>query len=184
MADPIGSAGADDHWGGNPAGFIYGVLAVATVVAAESTQRETFGKVLGASALVIALYWLAHAYSHHLGSRLQRPVEWTLRDFVAALAHEAAILEGALLPFAALAHEAAILEGALLPFAALAGAWLVGASLESGVTAALWCAGVEIVVLEVIAALRRRLRSRDVMVETVIGVAMGLGILGVRVLLH
>jgi len=167
MADPIGSAGADDHWGGNPAGFIYGVLAVATVVAAESTQRETFGKVLGASALVIALYWLAHAYSHHLGSRLQRPVEWTLRDFVAALA-----------------HEAAILEGALLPFAALAGAWLVGASLESGVTAALWCAGVEIVVLEVIAALRRRLRPRDVMVETVIGVAMGLGILGVRVLLH
>ena len=167
MADRSGPADPDQSWGGNPAGFIYGVLAVATVVAAESTPRETFGTVLEASALVIALYWLAHAYAHHLGSRLQRPTEWTLRDFAAALA-----------------HEAAILEGALLPFAALVGAWLVGASLETGVTAALWCAGVEIVVLEVIAALRRRLRPRDVVVETVIGVTMGLGVLAVRVLLH
>ncbi len=167
MTDTHGPTERGRFWGGNPAGFIYGVLAVATVVAAESTQRETFAKVLGASALVIALYWLAHAYAHHLGSRLQRPTEWTLRDFVVALA-----------------HEGAILEGALFPFAALVGAWLAGASLETGVTASLWCAGVEIVVLEVIAALRRHLRPRDVVVETVIGVAMGLGILGVRVLLH
>src|ERR1700689_1353409 len=82
---------------GNAAGMIYGVLAVATVIAAESTRRETFDKLFGASVITMALYWLAHGYARHLGSRLHRPAEWTFREVVASLAHEAAILEGAAL---------------------------------------------------------------------------------------
>ncbi len=45
----------------NAAGTIYGVLAVATVIAAEGTRQETTGKVLGASVITMVLYWLAHA---------------------------------------------------------------------------------------------------------------------------
>jgi hypothetical protein len=151
----------------NPAGIIYGVLAIATVIAAEGTRRETFPKLLGASAIALALYWLAHAYARHLGSRFRQPAAWDFDEVLVSLA-----------------HEATILVGAVLPLAALVGAWLAGARVESGVTAALWCAGVELVVLEVAAGLRRKQRLRDTVVETGIGIAMGLGILAIRLLLH
>src|SRR5580700_623132 len=98
---------------GSLAGIIYGVLAVATVVAAEGTRRESYG---------------------------------------------------------ALVDEAAILAGALLPVLALAISWGAGATVESGVTASLWSAGVELGVLELVASLRRRLSVRDTVVETAIGV--------------
>lgn len=152
---------------GNTPGLIYGVLAVATVIAAESTRRETFAKLLVASAVVMALYWLAHAYSQYLGTRLFHVGDWTLREAATAVV-----------------HEAAILEGALLPMLALLGAWIAGASLEVGVTAALWCAGSELVVLEVLASIRRHLGWKATAIETLVGVVMGLGILSVRVLLH
>jgi hypothetical protein len=167
MPNTIRPSTVESRWSGNPAGFIYGVLAVATVVAAESTRHETFGKVLCASLVVVALYGLAHAYSHYLGSRLQRPSDRAVREIVVSLA-----------------HAATIVEGALLPVGTLAGAWLAGASLETGVTAALWCAGAEIVILEVIAAARQRLRPREMVTDALVGITMGLGILGVRLLLH
>lgn len=151
----------------NPAGFIYGVLAISTVVAAESTRRETFGKLLAASAVTIGLYWLAHAYSHHWASRLQAESAWTGRQLAGALA-----------------REAPILAGALIPVAVLAVAWSTGASIETGVTAELWSAGVEIALLEVVVGLRRHMRRRDMAIQTAIGVALGLGILALRILLH
>lgn len=147
--------------------MIYGVLAVATVIAAESTRRETYPKLVVASIVVMILYWLAHSYSTYLGTRFHHEGDWTLREAVRAFF-----------------HEVAILEGALLPVLALLGGWVAGASLEAGVTAALWCAGSELVLLEVAASLRRHLGLRAMAIETVVGVVMGLGILAVRVLLH
>ncbi|HET6964095.1 MAG TPA: hypothetical protein VFH58_04935 [Acidimicrobiales bacterium] len=151
----------------NAAGVVYGVLAVATVIAAESTRRETFGKLLAASAVTMGLYWLAHAYAHHWASRLGKAREWTVAEIVTSLA-----------------HEASILVGALVPAAVLAISWLAGVGIRTAVTAVLWTAGIEIVVLEVGAGLRHHLRLADMAVQSLIGVAMGLGILGVRVLLH
>jgi hypothetical protein len=167
MTDAAQRPESDSTARSNPAGIIYGVLAIATVIAAEGTRRETFPKLLGASAIALALYWLAHAYARHLGSRLQQLAEWDFREVLASLA-----------------HEAAILVGAVLPLTALVGAWLAGARIESGVTAALWCAGVELVVLEVAAGLRRKQRLRDTVVETGMGITMGLGIVAIRLLLH
>src|SRR5580700_1331256 len=138
---------------GSLSGIIYGVLAVATVVAAEGTRRESYGALIGASALTMALYWLAHAYADHLGRRLRQPAEWSMREIVVSLV-----------------DEAAILAGALLPVLALAISWGAGATVESGVTASLWSAGVELGVLELVASLRRRLSVRDTVVETAIGV--------------
>lgn len=151
----------------NPAGFIYGVLAIATVIAAESTRRETFAKLLAASGVTLVLYWVAHAYSHHWGSRLQEDSGWTIREVVDSLI-----------------QEVPILGGALLPALALAAAWAAGASGEAGVTAALWTAGIEIVALEILVAIRRRSKVRELAVQSGVGILLGLGILAIRVLLH
>jgi hypothetical protein len=140
---------------------------VATVIAAEGTRQETTGKVLGASVITMILYWLAHAYAHHLGSRLREPATWSFHEI-----------------FVSLAAAASILVGAAIPVLAMLGAWLAGGTLESGVTAALWCAGVELVGFELVASIRRHLGVRDLLVETSIGLAFGLGILGIRLLLH
>ncbi len=151
----------------NPAGVIYGVLTVGTLLAAESTRRETYGAVIGSSALALTLYWIAETYARHLGNRLERPSEWTPAQIVAALGHEAALLKGAALP---------VLTTVI--------ARAVGANLETGVTAALWTAGIELMALEVTAGLRRRLPLREMVIETVVGACLGGGILGLRVLLH
>jgi hypothetical protein len=151
----------------NPGGVIYGVLTVGTLLAAESSRRETYGAVVASSCLALALYWIADTYAHHLGNRLERPSEWTPAEIVAALA-----------------HEAALLKGALLPILATVIAWAVGANLETGVTAALWTAGVELLALEVTAGVRRRLPLREMVAETVVGASLGGGILGLRLLLH
>lgn len=151
----------------NASGLVYGVLAVAAVVAAEATRRETYPKVLGASALTMALYWLAHSYASHLGGRFHTEGRATPRLLLATVA-----------------HEAFMLAGAAGPVAVLLIAWAVGASLETGVTATLWAAGVELVALELVTGIRRRLAIKDMAAETLIGVMLGTGILGIRLLLH
>ncbi len=151
----------------NPAGFIYGVLAVGTVIAAESTRQETVGKLLAAGAITLVLYWLAHAYAHHWAARLTGDGDWNLREFLHSLG-----------------REATILAGAALPLAVLVVAWLAGASLKTDVTAVLWSSAVEIALLEVVVGLRRHDKPSQLVMDTVIGIALGLGILAVRVLLH
>ena len=79
MADTQDTA-TEERSSGGAGGIIYGLLAVATVIAAEGTRRETYGALVGASVLTMALYWLAHAYDEHLGGRLERPNEWTMRE--------------------------------------------------------------------------------------------------------
>lgn len=170
MPDSSGPEGKSDgevQRRANPAGFVYGVLVVATVIAAESTRRETYGKLMAASAVTLVLYWLAHAYSHHLGARLTEARKWSLAEFSGSLA-----------------HEVTILAGAVVPTIPLAGAWAAGASVETGVTIELWTAGLELVALEIVVGLRSRLGVRDMLVQTAVGVALGLGILFIRVLLH
>lgn len=167
MADAVETSETEWHERFNPGGVVYGVLAIATVIAAESTRRETFAKLLAGSLVALALYWAAHAYSHHWASRLTRAGEWSLNELGVSLA-----------------YEASILAGAVVPTAVLVIAWLAGADIQSGVTAVLWSAGVELVVLEIAAGLRRRCSIRDLAVQTAIGLSMGLGILGLRILLH
>jgi hypothetical protein len=151
----------------NPAGVIYGVLAVGTLIAAESTRHETYETVISASALALVLYWLAHAYARHLAERLKRPEEWQPRDIGVTLL-----------------HEAALVKGAALPIVALLLSWLAGASLSTGVAAALWTAAVELFLLEVAAGVGRKLPPREMAVEVVLGAALAVGILGIRIVLH
>ena len=53
----------------NPAGVIYGVLAIGALLAAESGRHESYADTLGSVLIALCLYWLAHAYADVLGHR-------------------------------------------------------------------------------------------------------------------
>jgi hypothetical protein len=151
----------------NPAGLIVGLLAVTMVIAAEGTRQETISHVVAAAVITMFLWWLADAYAYHEASRLEVPVRWNLHDTLASLA-----------------SGLAVLVGAAVPIVVVLIAWLAGASLEVAVTAALWAAGAELAGFELYASIHRHLGRRDLVFQTLIGLAMGLGILGIRLLLH
>jgi len=66
----------------------------------------------------------------------------------------------------------------------LAGGWIAGTSTETAVTLVLWTAGLELVALEVVPGIRRQLRLRDLAIQSLLGISMGVGILGLRFVLH
>lgn len=167
MPESAGETSESVESGMNPAGFVYGVLAIATVIAAESTRQETFGKLLAAGAITLVLYWVAHAYADHWGSRLAGSGDWTLREFIRSLG-----------------REAPILAGAALPLAVMVVGWMAGATLKTDVTILLWFSAAEIVVLELAVGLRRHASVKELVVDSLIGITLGVGILAVRVLLH
>jgi hypothetical protein len=55
----------------NPSGVVYGTIAVGAVLAAESTRRDTFPDTIGATVLILLLYWVAHTYAGVTGDRLK-----------------------------------------------------------------------------------------------------------------
>ncbi len=151
----------------NPARVVYGVITVGALMAAESGHHESYADLVGSAFIATGLYWLLHAYSAVLGHRLATRERLT----AATLAH-------------GLAEESAILRGAAIPLLALLIAWATGAAQETGVTAALWSAVVSLVVLELVAGLRTKASARELVLEVGVGIAMGVAILGLRVVLH
>jgi hypothetical protein len=151
----------------NPSGLVYGTIAVGAVLAAESTRRDTFGDTIGATVLVLALYWIAHAYARVTGDRLRTRQTLTARDFRRSLV-----------------REATIMKGAVLPVAVLLVLWAAGVSLTTAVTAGLWTSAVALAAFEMVTALRSHLGSAQTAVQVLVGSLLGAGILVVRLLLH
>jgi hypothetical protein len=151
----------------NPARVVYGLITVGALMAAESGRHETYAELVGSAFIATALYWLLHAYSAVLGHRL------ATRDRLSP----STLMQG-------LAEESPILSGAAVPLLALLIAWAAGASQEAGVTAALWTAVVALVVFELVAALRSRASAGELALEVGVGVAMGVAILALRIVLH
>ncbi len=151
----------------NPAGVIYGTIAVGAVLAAESTRRETFADTIEATLLILGLYWLAHTYATVVGDRLKT------RDTLSP---------GRL--WRALLHEGAIVKGAAIPIAVLGVSWAAGVSLQAGVTAALWSSALALAAFETIATVRSRVTGAQRLMQIVLGALLGAGVLLVRVVLH
>jgi hypothetical protein len=151
----------------NPSGVIYGTIAVGAVLAAESTRRETFADTIGATLLILGLYWIAHTYATVVGTRLKE------RETLSPSGLWQAFL-----------HEGSIVKGAALPIAVLVALWASGVSLATGVTAALWTSAVALAAFEVVAALRARVSGPQRLAQMVVGALLGAGVLLVRVVLH
>jgi hypothetical protein len=150
-----------------PGRFVYGTIAVAALLAAESARQETFGKTIGAVAVTILLYWLALAYSEFAGDRLGGGEPFRVAGFVAAAKQELGVLVGALVPFAVL-----LVWGA------------AGSSLSEAVAAASWTCAIVIVATEVAIGTRAGLEGRELVLQTAYGVLLGLLVVALRVLLH
>jgi hypothetical protein len=151
----------------NAGGAVYGTIMIGLLLAAEDARRDGYPETIGAAAIVLALYWLMSFYTHTLGARLKtaEPLNRTLfwRSCV---------------------HELPIIEGAFVPVLALLVAWIAGASVTSGVTAAMWTAAISIVVLEFAAGWRAQLPLRGLWLQAGAGAVMGFAIIALKLVLH
>jgi len=151
----------------NPAGLIYGTIAVAALLAAESARRETYPKTVGAVATTLILYWLAHSYAEFTGERLQEGKHFTYSGLVRTAT-----------------HELTVLLGAGVPFVVLLICWAGGAELTFAVSAAIWTAVAIVIAAEVVVGVRAQLPVRELVRQTAFGAVLGLLVLALRVLLH
>jgi hypothetical protein len=151
----------------NPAGLVYGVMAIGALLAAESGHHDGYPDTLASACIGAGLYWLAHAYASVLGRRLATDDRLTAK-----------VLWGALV------RDWQIVRGAAIPLLALLIAWAVGAPKEAGVTAALWSAVGTVIAFELAAGIRSRATRRELALELVVGIALGIAIIALKVLLH
>ena len=146
---------------------VYGLIAISALLAAESASRETYGETIGAVVLTLCVYWLAHSYADSVSRRLAESEYLTPAGLARSMWHE--------LP---------LLGGAALPLITLLICWAAGAGLTLGVRAALWTAAAAIIVVEVSAGLRAKLSGRQLMTQAMVGAAVGLLVLALRLVLH
>jgi hypothetical protein len=151
----------------NPAGAVYGTITIGVLLAAEASKAETYVKTVVAICVTLMLYWLAHGYAHVVGLRLSHQRRWTIGSIARALF-----------------HELAILRGGLIPLLAVIGAWMANAKLSQGINAGLWTSAAVLVLVELIAGVRSRLRPAELTLQTSFGAIFGIAIIGLRALLH
>jgi hypothetical protein len=151
----------------NPGGIVYGVILVATLLAAESPGRETYAETAGAVLVAVIVYWLARAYSVFTGQRAQDGEAFTLSGMRAALVHELAVILGACVPLLV-----------VLVF------WAVGARLSVAVSIAVGVAIATIIAAELALGIRSEHTGRELVVRTGFGVLFGVAIIGIKLLLH
>jgi hypothetical protein len=146
---------------------IYGLMTVGALLAAESANGETYFETVAAVIVTMLVYWLAHSYAEFASDRLT---------------------EGQPLRFGILArimgHQVTILVGAAIPLLALLVDWVVGASLSTAVTTALYTSAGMVVVIEVAAGIRAKQSGRDLVKQTLFGAVLGLMIIALRLILH
>ncbi len=159
--------GEIDEFRSRPSALVYGAIAVAALLAAESAQRETYGDTIGAVMITLVLYWLAHSYAEITGQRLQLAEGFTLTRIARTMAHELYVLVGAALPLFVLLIW-----------------WAVGARLTAAVIAAVWTSVVTILGIELSVAFRSQLSGWALLVHSAFGATIGLLVIALRVLLH
>jgi hypothetical protein len=151
----------------NAAGLVYGTILVATLLSAESALRETYPKTILGVLVALATYWLALAYARFTGERLEQGTHATVGGLV-----DAAV------------HELTVLCGAIVPFIALIAFWIGGASLNTAIIAAVYCADAAIIGAEVLVGVRAGLTGKALIGQVAIGAVLGVLVLALRLLLH
>lgn len=151
----------------NVEGAVYGTVVIGVLFAAEDAPRVGYPETLEAAALVLALYWLTGFYAHELAIRVRGREQVNLK-----------------LLWRSGLHELTIIEGGLIPVLALLLAWAAGATVTVGVAAAVWTTAATIIALEVAAGRRAGLGPKRLLLQAGAGVAVGLAIVGLKLMLH
>ena len=146
---------------------VYGTISIGALLAAESAKQETYAATFGAVALTLLLYVLLHSYSDYSAARIEEgePLE----------------LEGL---GRTILRESWLLVGAGIPLVALVIAWLLGASLSTAVTVAVWTSAAMVLILELVSGLRAGETGRDLAFQIAIGALFGLMVIELRIVLH
>jgi hypothetical protein len=147
--------------------MVYGVIVIGALLAAESGRHETYFDTVASTAIAAALYWLAHAYAGVLGRRLSTQEQLTATALLRALG-----------------HDWPLIRGAAIPLLALMLSWAAGAGQQTAVTAALWSTVASLVLFELVAGLRSRATPAELVLEVSVGIAMGMGVLALKIILH
>jgi hypothetical protein len=148
-------------------GIVYGTIVVATLLAAESAQNETYGKTVAAVVLAMLTYWLAVSYAHYSGERIDRQERFEYHG----LARTAV-------------SEVTMLLGAVPELLAVLVVWALGDSLAQAIRVGVIVAALTIVVTEFVTGVRADLRGRELVRQTLIGAVFGLLVIALRLLLH
>jgi hypothetical protein len=151
----------------NPGPLVYGTLLVGAVLDAESFKGETFAATIGGVVITMVLIWLAHSYAQITGDRVRKREHLTVGMVARRLEHE--------LP---------MLTGAAVPLVVVVICWLAGASLSTALTAGVVAAAITLVVVEVIAGIAAQLSAGEFVLQGSVGVLLGLGILGLKLVYH
>ena len=152
---------------GNAEAAVYGAVLIGVLLAAEDARHVGYPETIAAAAVVLALYWLTGFYAYILGVRLQTREAVSRRLF-----------------WRGCVHELPLIEGGAIPLVAVLVAWVAGASVTGGVTAAVWTTALTIVTLEVVAGWRARLEPRRLWLQAAAGVVIGTAIIVLKLMLH
>lgn len=147
--------------------LVLGILMVAALLVAESVRSETYPDTAGGVALLLALYWLSRSYAAAFEDRLGEGRRWDLSVLVGGMR-----------------RSLGILRGGLVPLLVLLVCWGLGLSLSTGVAAAIISAAVTLVLMEVAAGIRASEGAVGILVDTLVGATLGLGIFALKVVLH
>ena len=148
-------------------GVVYGVIVIGALLAAESGSHDGYAGTLESALIATCVYWAAHAYSNLTGRRLALGERLTARGLVRELG-----------------HDIAIVRGAAIPVLAVLVSWAAGAGPETAVTIALWCAVASIAGFELAAGIRSGASRGELALQLAAGIAMGMAIIALKVLLH
>jgi hypothetical protein len=146
---------------------VYGIITMGALLAAESGRHENYWQAVASAAIALVLYWLVHAYTNLLGARLQTRERLTVSS-----------LAGAFL------RDWAIVRGACIPLAALLASWAAGARLATAVNLSLWTCVGSVIVFELLAGIRAKSKPKELALEGAVGIAVGLAILLLKIVLH
>jgi hypothetical protein len=151
----------------NPAGAVFGIITVGALLAAESRVTETHLELVASVLLTMVVYWFAHSYSEVVGLRVvtRKRADWGRVRWV-------------------FAHELPIVKGAVPALLALCIAWAAGASQPEAATVGVWTAVGSLILFEIAAGLRAEVDGRDLLLDGLVGISVGLAILALRAIVH
>jgi hypothetical protein len=150
-----------------PGALVYGTVTVGAVLDAEGIKTETFAETIVGVALAMVLLWLAHSYAQITGHRFEKGEQLTPRTILQHMADEAPILAGAVVPLLTVIIWTA-----------------TGSNLSEALSAGIWADVAMIVVINLVAAVISELSGVALVVQTVVGVVLGIGVIVVKLIFH
>lgn len=147
--------------------LLYGAIVAGSVLAVSSAHAADSAHVAAATALVTAIYWLAHVYVDAVGGRLRDLEQPMHRRIVPAMG-----------------HSRDLLAGALPPILVFLGAKFIGADVQTAAQIALWFTVGLLVLAGAGAAYLAGVRGWMLVAESLIAGSFGMLVILLKYLLH